>query len=161
MAVREYQDHYGYVDRVGQQLGYNATYRYFKHPWHPMFFWLWDLALHQAYLLYKAHMERFGRIILDWRSFLIEIAESLIGDETSRVRAMKKAEVDAGPTHSSSRVPHSPSFGHKQNRCAVRQCKNYSTMTCLECNLYLCRDHVVQQAAHPQIQAVRSLSGRQ
>lgn len=156
MAVREYQDHYGYVDRVGQQLGYYATYRYSKHPWHPLFFWLWDLTLHQAYLLYKAKNNWEEHGLLSWRAFLLDIAESLIGGLKFRQRNRKRSKVESCAQESNGRVPHSPSFGHSQNRCAVKGCGKKSTLRCEECNICLCQTHVVEKAWHPKMQGTKS-----
>lgn len=85
---------------------------------------------------------------------MIEIAENLIGDKTSRVRAMKRTKVEADPDEQEARVPHCPSFGHPPRSCALRGCGKRSTMMCLECDLSLCGDHIVQQSSHPRMQAV-------
>ena len=147
-AFAEYSDHFNAVDKndqLRQYLGISNTAHKF---WKYIFWYVWDVAMINAYVLYREAPGGPRRKLMSRKHFHLKVARGLIGTFTSRKRA---APVPRDPP-----APKIPKSEHKPTKIATkrgkRNCvlcarekvstssgkKRQTTYECKVCNAALC-----------------------
>ncbi len=150
IMVEDYNAHMGFVDTHGMRIRSYMTHRTSKSWWRCVFYWLLDCACFNAYLVYAHQPFDRHHQKVEFRPWLLRLADELIAGKSFRSRLKKRKTVVASES-APARVAHSPVFGQRQMRCSVKHCPDWSTMTCFTCKVYLCKKHIVEQRYHPDI----------
>ena len=140
-AIITYNQHMGGVDRGDQLRGYYSCRARSRKFYRYIFFFLFDVAITNSYILYKHYCPTAThKNIKDFRTHL---AKQLIGDYCSRLRSGRTpAPLRPLPLrHFPTRVP-SETPQHKRGRCAqcreTRHRRTDTTWYCRECEVWLC-----------------------
>jgi hypothetical protein len=139
-AINDYNFHMGGVDRANQLRESYETHQKMLRSWWPIFFWLLDVAIINAYLIgnITRQSQRIKTIThLEFRKdlykelFQLGLQETVAG---KRKRDLEKiGQPETGELHEAIRIPH-------QKRCFW--CKQKTTFSCRVCGVPLCRKDI-------------------
>ena len=135
-SVSYYNKFMGGVDRNDQLRGYYRVRSKCRKHYKYVFWFIFDLAITNAYILYKSHPDHRRTKMLDFR---VTLAKELIGGYCNRKRTGRPSI--SGPLPIRFRTDHFPSKAtrHRCHYCCNRKHKRRTTTWyCRACRLYLC-----------------------
>lgn len=141
-SIIAYNQHMGGVDRGDQLRGYYSCRSKSRKFYKYIFYFLLDVAITNAFVLYKHYHHQPAKCLLAVKDFRVLLAKQLIGSYSSRRTPGRKGEI-------SRRLPitHFPFNENRQHptrkrgRCAFctkRSKRTDSSWKCKECDVWLC-----------------------
>ena len=140
-VVPEYNSNMNGVDRADQIRTEYPTYRSSEKWWHHLFWFLWDVAIANAFILRKESpnhrkLTRGGNEkVLKQVEFRMALAKQLIGNTRSQHKRRLTPSLDpTGNGHLPMRVPKRGRCRH----CSSKGIRRESKLACVACNHSLC-----------------------
>lgn len=141
--VGVYNNYMGGVDRMDENISLYRVGVRGKKWWFPIFTWLLDTAIHNAWIL-KRKTEK----SLPFLDFRREIAQKYLSCLSS---IPKQGGRPSSQSQSDARIPNAIRFDridhfigktdeNKRRRCAGKGCKSFGRTCCLKCKVGLCID---------------------
>lgn len=147
IMVEDYNTHMGYVDGHGQRVRAYMTHRQSKSWWRCVFFWLFDCACFNAYLIYSHQPFNRRHHRPEYRTWLLRLADELIGGKSFRSRQKKRK---LPPAEEAPEMD----FGHAQVSQEGRQrcssgCGRKTSLKCWKCEIWICKECWFESTSHP------------
>jgi DNA excision repair protein ERCC-6 len=153
-AIELYNKNMGGVDLFGQLQGYFKIGRKSTKWWHSLFFWLFNAAVTQAWILHKEACRAIGESFLSHREFVRTLAEDLHREANKfrkksapkKLRSDKQFSMD--PPDCSCANPHerkllSPNPTKRRRlQCRISNCTGLTKRYCGSCETPLCKRHM-------------------
>jgi hypothetical protein len=128
LCLEKYQAYMGSVDRIDQSLSYtNFARDRQRKPWKVIFYDLLDIAIHNAFVLYKEYCKP----LAEATAFRKKLAEEMIGDFASGLGRSKATQRQRDEGH----LPLMLSNSERQ-RC--RECDTKTAVRCVGCDAFFC-----------------------
>lgn len=144
--IKNYNEHMGYVDVHGQNMKYNSTSSKSKRWWKCIFFWLFDCACYNAYLIYCNTGMGKRSEKMEYRSWLIQLSDELMGPKSHRARGKKRSKLSKA-NFNAEELSHMPHWSRKQKMCS--HCgKTKTTIKCKDCEIPICKYCYAEVAPH-------------
>ncbi len=137
IMVEDYNAHMGFVDTHGMRIRSYMTHRTSKSWWRCVFYWLLDCACFNAYLVYAHQPFDRHHQKVEFRPWLLRLAEELIAGKSFRSRN-KKRRTGEGPAPAAADLGHIPAWGESEARCS-NGCQRKTTMKCKKCEKRICK----------------------
>ena len=141
-SIMAYTENMGGVDRNDQLRQYYMVRLKSRKNYKYIFWYLFDLAITNSYILYKLYNDQAGNIVL--KNFRLDLAKQLIGSYNSR---KVPGRPPARPARVHVLLPHHPMRNRTKSNKGMSRCKYCSlkgrkkretTWYCNTCKVHLC-----------------------
>ena len=126
--VEDFNTHMEYVGTHGMRVRAYMTHRPPKKWWRCVFFWLFDCACFNAYLIYSHQPFDRRHEKVEYRAWLMRLADELIGGKSHRARG-KRRKVGEGAPPGEKDFGHSQVGGERRTMCETG-CRRGTTLKC-------------------------------